>query len=105
MKVVREIIPCCLVLLCITFFSLELPDRAAVEYFCLLKCCIHLREHCLCQGQGAGKLRTCPREGGMGGDGGQDAGVGAHLWVHCGLCGVWLCCIGSQTLVFTVTGK
>lgn len=32
---------------------------------------------------------------------GQDAGVGADLWVHCGLCGVWLCCTCSQTLVFT----
>lgn len=47
-KVVREIVLCCLVLLCITFLSLELADRAAVEYFYLLKCCIYIREHCLC---------------------------------------------------------
>lgn len=101
MKLVREMVPCCLVLLCITFFSLELADRAAVECFSLLKCCTHLREHCLCSGQDAGKLRTCPGEGSMRGDGGQDAGVGANLWVHCGLCGVWLCFTVSQTLVFT----
>lgn len=58
-----------------------------MEYFYLLKLCIHLREHCLSQGQGAGKPKTCPREGGMRGDGGHDAGVGAALGVHCGLCG------------------
>lgn len=85
MKLVREIVLGCLVLLCIIFFSLELADRGI---FYLLKCCIHLREHCLSQGQGAGNLRTCPREGSMRGDGGQDAGVGADLWLHCGLCGV-----------------
>lgn len=44
MKLMAEMVPCCLVLLCITFLSLELADRAAVEYFNLLKCCIHLRK-------------------------------------------------------------